>query len=186
MIAAADNPFRMQRIERVPFEPQDTDWPALMQRLAALNYRAAVRGPHGSGKTAFMEQLMPRLRALGRTPRLVRMNTSDGASLPPWWHEALAQCQPNDVLLADGYELLRFAARRRLRRETRVLGAGLIVTAHRPVGLPTLLRCRTNPALLGHSLPEAHIAQLYRQHHGNLRDALRALYDEAAAGRLAN
>ncbi|MFW6060112.1 MAG: hypothetical protein ACODAQ_08010 [Phycisphaeraceae bacterium] len=191
MIAASDNPFRMQRIEQVRFELQGADWPALMRRLETLRYRAAIVGPHGSGKTTLTEHLAPRLEAIGYTVRLLRMNTDDGRALPAAWRDALATLTVHHILIADGYDLLHPLARRRLRRATRA-AAGLVVTTHRrTTRLPTLIHCRTSPALLGRlvtdllgrPLPEPVITALHHRHCGNLRDALRELYDRAAEQR---
>jgi hypothetical protein len=64
---------------------------------------------------------------------------------------------------------------------------GLVLTSHRRGLLPTLLECGTTPellaALVGELLnesPEAHethARRLHLKHRGNLRDALRELYD---------
>ena len=60
-IRARDNPFRADRVQSLPYRLMDTTWDALLDRLAALRYRAAIVGPEGSGKTTvtttFLEQL---------------------------------------------------------------------------------------------------------------------------------
>jgi len=65
----------------------------------------------------------------------------------------------------------------------------LIITVHRPSRLPTLLRTTTTPQLLqqitnellsGNTPPPARIEELYATHRGNLREALRELYDDFA------
>jgi len=66
----------------------------------------------------------------------------------------------------------------------------LIITTHRPGRLPTLIACATNAALLDRIIqrltpdrlaaaPPA--AELFTRHRGNLRNALRELYDVYAA-----
>lgn len=62
-----------------------------------------------------------------------------------------------------------------------------MITAHAPGLLPTLIACETTPGLLGGIVrdllgSEAHGLQptpeeLFDRHRGNLRDALRQLYD---------
>ena len=191
MIAAGDNPFRMQRLERLPFRPQTMHWEALWRRLEALDYRAAIVGAHGSGKTTLLEALRAPLEARGFTTRLLFTNHEQGPRLPADWRDALAQVTADQIVLADGYDVLHARARWRLRRATQQAG-GLIVTTHRRALLPTLLRCQTSTELLseltadlaGQRLPADQIEALYRRHHGNLRAALRELYDMAAAGRL--
>ena len=101
-------------------------------------------------------------------------------------HEILRSLGPNDCLLLDGAELLSRLAWLHLRRQTRTAG-GLVITAHAPGLLPTLIACETTPGLLGgivrdllgseadglRPTPE----ELFVRHRGNLRDALRQLYD---------
>ncbi len=178
--AAHNNPFRMQQVEQVRFEPQDTDWPTLLRRLETLNYRAAIVGPHGSGKTTLLENLAAHFTAhadsFGFTVVPLFTNTAAGRALPPSWRAALANLTPHHLILADGYDLLGPLHRRHLRRATRC-AAGLIVTTHRRPRLPTLIRCRTSVPLLGRiasdllgwPLPEPIIADLHRRHRGNLR-----------------
>ena len=65
---------------------------------------------------------------------------------------------------------------------------GLVITSHRPNLLPTLIECHTSPDLFGQIVetlapsgdcPE-NIAAVYHKHKGNIRDALRELYDLTA------
>ena len=67
---------------------------------------------------------------------------------------------------------------------------GLVVTSHRGGLLPTLHLALTSPALLREVVaevitpaplpPTIDIERLYEAHEGNLRNALRGLYDEYA------
>ena len=103
-----------------------------------------------------------------------------------------AELEPTDVILFDGAEQLGQWTFRRLVRRTR-RAAGLLITAHRPGLLPTVLACETSRRLLREIVeqligPEAAkarartIDRLYTEHDGNLRDALRSLYDLFAVG----
>jgi hypothetical protein len=91
--------------------------------------------------------------------------------------------------LLDGAEQLSWPRKRTLLRTTRH-GGGLIVTTHRAGLLPTLYQCRTSPQLLGglleelepqYATSEAELGALFRRHHGNVRNALRELYDQTAS-----
>jgi hypothetical protein len=69
--------------------------------------------------------------------------------------------------------------------------AGLVITSHRRGMLPTLVECSTTPALLDEIITEilgeeSNILRpltptLFTKHRGNLRAALRELYDLYAA-----
>lgn len=79
-----------------------------------------------------------------------------------------------------------------MRRASRGLG-GLIVTTHQPGRLPTLHEHRTDAGLLQALVAElvgaeaargsaADLENEFRRQRGNLRECLRALYDQSAAG----
>lgn len=62
MIPARLNPFRTERVERLPFRFADGwHWERLFAELKSRGFRAAIVGPHGSGKTTLLEQLGERL-----------------------------------------------------------------------------------------------------------------------------
>ena len=160
VVDAASNPFRASRILAFRYRFLDSDWDALIARLEALGMRAAIVGPEGSGKTTLLEDLGERLRAAGRRVRLL-----DGAERLP---------------RREWRQLLRGA------REDE----GLVVTAHREGLLPTLLQTRTTPEILDAAVLSASgqtcasfgvsSQELWTRHRGNIRTALRELYDRCA------
>jgi hypothetical protein len=93
------------------------------------------------------------------------------------------------VLLFDGADLLNGRDWRVLLRAAN-RAAGLIVTSHQPCRLSTVIQCRTSPELLrrivAQLLPdvpeevESLLPALCVRHKGNLRAALRELYDLCA------
>ncbi len=71
-----------------------------------------------------------------------------------------------------------------MRFRTRRAG-GLVITSHRPGLLPTLYECETSPELLAGIVEELAGEELdseevLARHRGNIRDALRELYDRWA------
>lgn len=185
---AHENPFRVDRVDSLAFEPQDTTWPALLEHLTALDFRAAIVGPHGSGKSTLLRDLGPRLRAAGRLPRYAFLNRD----APRPGLRALgalgASLSPREILLFDGACHLPMPHWRTLRRAARGAG-GLVITAHHEGRLPTLLRTHTSPTLLrrlaSQLSPDARLLPaeaLHAAHDGNLRDVFRALYDACGRG----
>ena len=187
---ARDNPFRTERVLRARYRLASGTWDDLLGRLDALGRRAAIVGPHGSGKTTLLEDLAPRLRARGTAIRELRLDAEAPQFAPGALDRLVASLGPRDVILLDGAEQLGWIAWSRFERRARA-AAGLVVTSHRPGLLPTLLETSTTPALLDGLVEEilgglpAEIASitpaLFEKHGGNLRDALRELYDHCAA-----
>jgi hypothetical protein len=70
---ARDNPFRTERMLEVRYRLEGIGWEELLRRFEKLGYRAALIGPHGSGKTTLIESLEPRLNALGFETRVIRL-----------------------------------------------------------------------------------------------------------------
>ncbi len=193
---ARENPFRVARVRtairyaRTAADPDSSrdGAIALLPRLAALSYRAAIVGPHGSGKTTLLEDLEHVLTQRGCRITHLRLDTED-PRLPRDWPVRARRLGARDIVCLDGAEQLAPLAWTRLRWQAR-RARGLIVTAHHPGRLPTLVACATSPALLDRIMrrlaaddlvaaPPA--AELFARHGGNVREALRELYDVYAA-----
>jgi hypothetical protein len=186
MRRARENPFATDRVLQERFRLDASGWALLFARLRGLRHRGAIVGPHGSGKTTLLEELVRRFTAQGWRVVSVRLSVEYpalGLTISP---RRLAALEPRDLLLIDGAEqlsrwhwwLVRFRARR---------AGGVIITTHGPGRLPTLWRCQTSPALLrdlvgslGVPLGADDAADLFARHRGNLRDAIRELYDRHA------
>lgn len=188
----------MERLGRdLPFDPAwcATDWDSLMGRLERHDWWGLVAGPHGSGKTTFLDAITPRLEARQfRVHRLLLNDEKPAIDAADWERlegRPARTGEPGRTFwLLDGSERLGPLAWRRFLRASGAFG-GLIITAHRVRGarLPLLLETRTSPEMLGdfiHRLsPEweiapAEIEALHRDTGGNLREALWRCYDRLA------
>lgn len=186
MIRPADNPFNAQRISTLPYQPVDHTWPAILDRLEELRYRAAVVGPHGSGKSTFLRSLHTALETRGFDVRHHRLRR-DARCVPPVLLENLTNAS---IVLLDSAGCLSPFRWHQVRRASGA-GRGLVISAHRPGRLPTLLRTRAEPELFGRlvdgligrpqSWPRDVLAGVLRRHRGNMRDAFRELYDQSNA-----
>jgi len=166
-----------------------TTWDEILARLAALGHRAAVIGPHGRGKTTFLEDLAVRLEERGFRIRMVTLHDGERRLTTEQERALFLNVDRQDCLLLDGAEQLAAGAWRRVERRSRTAG-GLVITSHRAGLLPTLVECQTTPVLLAelvHDLidevpgDDLSHGELLARHDGNVRDALRELYDLWAA-----
>lgn len=183
MTLPRQNPFRCARISALPYRfASGFSWPTLLSRLNQLNNRGAIVGPEGSGKTTLLEQLQPHLNALGHQTALVRVTAS--GQIPN------LRLTSRDFLLLDSAERLGWWQWQTFKHRTRHC-AGVVITAHRPRLLRTLFTCRTSRVLfetlveelLPAQSPPANVrplqdlADVFARHQGNIRAALRELYD---------
>ncbi|MBW8877438.1 MAG: hypothetical protein JF614_20935 [Acidobacteria bacterium] len=186
---ARDNPFAAQCVQAIPYRLSGSTWEKLLDRLAALRCRAALVGPHGRGKTTLLEELARRLDERGLRTRRIVLREGDRRLSGAQRETLFRSLTARDVLLVDGAEQFGRLAWLEVRTRSRAAG-GLVITSHRPGLLPTLYECRTTPELLAGivadlvgreeagRLPPAE--DLLVRHGGNVRDALRDLYDFCA------
>jgi hypothetical protein len=152
-------------------------------RLAEFGWWGQIVGPHGSGKSTLLAALGPQLQAAGR--RVVSVTMHQGEHRLPALGEEL---DSRTQLVIDGYEQLGWFSRRRVKSRCRGAGCGLLVTAHRDLGLPTIYETRPSEqvanAVVAKLLPvgqadigEADIRAAYVAAEGNIREALFKLFD---------
>ncbi len=193
ILPARQNPFAVDRVLQVRYRFQHGDREALLGELERLHYRAAIVGPEGTGKTTLLEDLAAPLAERGFRTRWLRLSREQPRFERAFLRDFFAQLTPQDLVLLDGAEQMSRWAWSRFRTRCRAAG-GLLITAHFEGLLPTVLRSTTSPALLREVVAQilghepASLAplldELYEKHQGNLRLALRELYDLAAERRL--
>jgi hypothetical protein len=184
---ARENPFRSERLLALRYRLSDDEWAALIERLEALGNRAALVGARGAGKTTLLRDIGARLEARGFAVARIRLNEAAPSVSGRGWVD-LARAR--GFVLLDGAERLGAARWRAFSVLTR-RAAGIVVTSHEPSRLPTLTVCETSAELLaglaeellGERPPwlDATARTLFEKHAGNLREALRDLYDRYAA-----
>jgi hypothetical protein len=184
-MALASNPFatRFTRPGAIEFLFQsDETLDSLVGKLRDHGWRGQIVGPHGSGKSTLLAALEPKLAAAGR--EVVRRSLAGGqrqVDLPP-------RLSSTTILVIDGFEQLSWWSRWRVKAACRRKGAGLIVTTHADLGLPTIFA--TQPSLelarqiVSRLLPEgdqtiseSDIAAAFARYPQNLREMLFSLYD---------
>jgi hypothetical protein len=183
---ARENPFATDRVLRVRYRPQGWTWQQLLARLESMSYRGAIVGPEGRGKTTLLEDLGERLAETGFGVRPLRLTRESPAFDGAFVRDSLRSLSARDVILFDGAEQLGRLAWWRFVRGSRS-ARGLVITSHRPGLLPTLVRCETSAPLLRGIVQDLHpggagagAEDLFARHRGNVRDALRELYDTCA------
>ncbi len=189
MSQAAGNPFstRHTRPGAIAYRfPPGESPERLVERLRAGDWRGQIVGPHGSGKSTLLAAVLPALQSAGQRPLLVELH--DGQRRLPADFRQSIEAAAAGVVVVDGYEQLAPWNRYRLRRLCRRRKLGLLVTTHRPVGLPDLFRTDVAPELawdlvehvlagLPPLLTPEQLRQRLSRHRGNLREVFFDLYD---------
>ena len=156
-----------------------------MGRLRANHWKGQIIGPHGSGKSALLATLLPALEA-DRRLRCVALHA--GERWLNFRRQDWAELSANSLLVIDGYEQLGGLARWFVWCQCRRRRCGLLATAHRDVGLPTLLKMSPQLDLAidlvrgllppdNRAIHDVEIETAWRRRGGNVRETLFDLYD---------
>lgn len=157
----------------------------LVERLRNHDWWGEVVGPHGAGKSTLLAALEPAL-ATQRTLHPIALH--DGQHRLPRGFLRRALSSPAALVIVDGYEQLRWSDRTLLRWRCRRAGAGLLVTAHQPVGLPAFISLQPDLALVEQlvavlsthtvtPVSPSDVAASFAGHGSNVREVFFALYD---------
>jgi len=184
-VLARTNPFRAERIHSLKFRFHNDTWEQVLRRLELVDFRGAVVGPQGSGKTTFLFELGRQLQVLGHATQYFCIGQDKELNKVEW--SKLANLQPGLTLLVDGTEILgplrwyQFGVRTQTAR-------AVIITRHAPCRWPTILSTHTTPALVADLITELlgsrldppdndEVKRLFEIHRGDARQILRACYD---------
>lgn len=183
---ARDNPFATAHVHRIRYQFDGLTWDQFLHRLAQAQYRGAIVGPEGMGKSTLLRDLQQGLAERGFEPVPLRLTQESRRFSGEMLHHLASTLAARHVVLLDGAEQMNAWAWWRFRRCVRRAG-GMIITAHRRGLLPTVLECRTSPdlvldivtRLLGEdrTIDRDEVMRLHRFHGGNVREVLRELYD---------
>jgi energy-coupling factor transporter ATP-binding protein EcfA2 len=185
--APTPNPFstRFTRPGQLVYRfPRDRDVSQLCDQLQRQCWWGAIVGRHGSGKTTLLHSLQSELEHRGR--QVYRYSLHAGMRrLPALFSAGLG---PGAQVVIDGYEQLRCWTRYRIERRCRSRQAGLLVTTHRPLGVPELFSTHTSLEILQQLVQQlqqdhevqvdsAAIKRCYDRYQGDIRETLFCLYD---------
>lgn len=163
----------------------------LIDELRSCGWWGQIVGAHGSGKSTLIASLLGPLEEAGRRPACTTLH--DGQRSLPAEATEIRCWDTGTQVIVDGYEQLGWLARRRLKSSCRRQGAGLLVTAHKNMGLPLLWTTTTSSELAwqivsrlmeedeqspGQTvITRADVVAACQRHGDNLREALFKLYD---------
>ncbi|MGN6507758.1 MAG: hypothetical protein ACTHM6_19535 [Tepidisphaeraceae bacterium] len=187
--AAHENPFRVDRVTRLAFIDEANVIGALAERASAAVVRGAIVGPEGSGKSTLLRALLSVLEARGH--RLVRVQLGASATTAELQAAAaMAIESAGGVVAIDGFEQFGWRLRRRVMRRC----PRLLVTAHRPLRIPTIVHLQPGPstldAILARLLDRVSLAtrdfaqERLSARGGDIRATLFDCYDAWAGGTL--
>jgi len=181
---AKDNPFSVERVLKIRYRGANLE--TLAAELERMGWLGAIVGPEGSGKTTLMEDLQAHLEKSGR--KAISLFLNDGNPLTRQRRKKfIRELDAETIVFLDGAAAIGRFAWPTLKRKILKKAKGLVITAHRPVKLPTLIECATTPALLrqitadlladSNTPNDEFLDEIYNACSGNIRLALRQLYD---------
>ncbi|HTN76816.1 MAG TPA: hypothetical protein VL096_16270, partial [Pirellulaceae bacterium] len=183
------NPFATRFVRPGAIEfilPDGVTLDGLVDQLDLSDWRGQILGPHGTGKSTLLHTLQPVL--IERRREILWITQNQGERSLAVTAEQAASWNAQTLVIVDGYEQLSWLAKRWLSATCQRSGAGLLVTSHTDVGLPTLFTTQASEALacevVAQILPDdaaeiavEDVSRCYQQYAGNVRETLFALYD---------
>lgn len=183
---AKDNPYRVEKVDSLPYVFADQDLACFYEHVKTHGYRGAIVGPHGSGKTTLLADLMQEFERFEIRYTHSRLR-DDGyfenrQRLQKWIRSAPQE----SVLILDSAGLLKWWQWRSLQRKSQEF-RGFLITSHVRGRLTTLIECHPKFETLKILIDrldvvpkpsEKILKSLFTKHHGNIRDCLRELYDQ--------
>ena len=181
-----NNPFSFRQVTKIPyfFPPgtQENMLSLLAERFEQNGRVGQIIGPHGTGKSTFLEALSQQLNG----PVFKTVLRDRQRRLPP---DFVEYHNKNCIVIIDGYEQLSACSRVWLWWKRRQFGFGLLITAHRPIfGWPVLYETAPNretykrivQILLKNEaeMDSQMLDSLFTKHQGNLREIFLELYDQ--------
>ncbi len=184
-----ENPFstRFVRPGAIAYRlPSGRDLGSLAARFDSIGLAGQIVGPHGSGKSTLLADLIRLWEGAGQ--RVVLIELHDSERRLPLRLADLLHGTPPTLIAVDGYEQLSPRSRRQVRRFCRRHRIGLVVTAHRSMGIPDLIRCvasleqvrqivRSLLARQPSLISDDDIRASFNRHEGNVREVLFEMYD---------
>ena len=158
----------------------------LISKLAAYQWHGAIVGPHGSGKSTLLESIKPAIVAAGRSIHAISLRNGQ-RRLPRGFFTTRA-IGADVLIIIDGYEQLGWPAYLHVALRCFATGAGLLVTSHKPVHIPTLIRLAPDIRLVEQlvddlstevstTITRTVIAASHACHGSNVREIFFDLYD---------
>ncbi|MFZ5805782.1 MAG: hypothetical protein ACOY3I_01050 [Verrucomicrobiota bacterium] len=178
---ARQNPFRLEKLCQVRLRLPCGEIDDVIQRWQAFQWRGAIIGPHGSGKTRLLDAIQKHMHQSGVPTLKIFLN--DRNKKIPW---AQMLFSPNSVVFIDGAEqiggkqwkILAWFLRR---------NRGVLITSHQEGRFSTVIQMTPSLNLLKEIVKELSGTEtffdeddfefLFEKHHGNVREALRECYD---------
>ncbi|HEV7279973.1 MAG TPA: hypothetical protein VGN57_07135 [Pirellulaceae bacterium] len=156
----------------------------LVERFDQQGRRAQILGPHGVGKSTLLATVAAELRERGEDVHSITLHLGE-RRLPAEFEQSLVW-NARPIVIVDGAEQLSWLRRRGLISKATKHGAGLLITTHTDLGLPTL--CELVPresdavAIARHLDPQGIVSDddvraAFARRKGDLRETLFDLFD---------
>ncbi len=189
----ADNPFSVSRQHELKYQfPKGDNWNLFMARLEQKGWKGALVGKKGTGKTTLLLEIREKLLERGFGVKNLFLNCEKRKFNRDELKLITQSTSENDIILFDGSEQMAWWHWYYFLWKVRK-AKGLILTTHKPSKLPTILNTSTHfecYKAMVQQLIEKHpdlqylttserLHHLFEKYNGNMRLALRALYDQA-------
>lgn len=165
----------------------------IIAELEKNDWRGCIVGPHGSGKSTLIHNLIPAFETAGVSTHLISLHEGDRTCKLP--SPNATSLSLKNIIIIDGYEQLNWYGRKRVLRRVASAHWGLLATTHQTCKLPVVYETKPSLALTRQivarlqrqqsgGITSSELAASFHRQQGNVREVLFELYDLAEQRRM--
>ncbi|MGH1441315.1 MAG: hypothetical protein ACRBBR_14460 [Cellvibrionaceae bacterium] len=188
----SQNPFRSSALRQLRYCIDADELSALLNKIKGLNYRACIKGPHGTGKSTLLEDIAKALKQAGHSIHWHYINRQMSNTEKKAVLSSIINSKGESIHFLDGGEALGFISWNWLIQTSARKQIPLLATTHYPCLLPVLFTTQRDINLMltlskqlaagewNDALKQTAI-KAYNSHSGNVREVFGDCYLHCAS-----
>jgi len=191
-VKPSQNPFRSSALKKLRYCIDKHEISALLSQANELNYRACIKGPHGTGKSTLLEDIAKILSQAGHKISWYYINRQMHRTEKNAVLSSIINSKEGSIHFLDGGEALGFLSWNWLIHTSARKNIPLLATTHHPCLLPVLFTTKRDINLMltlskrlaadewNNDLKQTAI-KAYNSHKGNVREVFGNCYLHCAS-----
>lgn len=188
----SQNPFRSSALKQLRYCIDADELSALLSKIKDLNYRACIKGPHGTGKSTLLDDIAMGLKQAGHNINWHYIHRQMSSTEKNAVLSSIINNKGGAIHCLDGGEVLGFFSWNLLIQTSARKKIPLLATTHYPCLLPVLFETKRDIELMltlsrrlaadewSETLKQT-VIEAYKRHRGNVREVFGDCYLHCAS-----